>query len=113
MSRSRLIKGTACLKRTEAHRFLTPLIGAMATLFCSASALAQCAMCRASLANSRGDSELIEGLRQGSVLLLAVPLAIAATLLLRLKRAANQGNAPALQTSVRGESVGGTRAEHL
>ena len=54
----------------------------------AASAFAQCAMCRAALLNSRGGAELIEGLRQGIVLLLAIPLLITATVLIRLKRAA-------------------------
>lgn len=53
----------------------------------SAVAFAQCAMCRASLLHSQGGAELIAGLRQGVLLLLAVPLVISAIVLLGIYRA--------------------------
>ena len=70
---------------TQAFRFLLAMLGAIGLPI---SAAAQCAMCRASLLNSQGGAELIEGLRQGIVLLLAIPLLITATVLIRLQRAA-------------------------
>jgi hypothetical protein len=71
---------------TGRRRFIWWLPAAL-TLFPSSMALAQCAMCRASLLNSEGGAELIAGLRQGVVLLLAAPLVIAAVVLIGLRRA--------------------------
>jgi hypothetical protein len=82
---------------TQALRFMAVLLAAFALLFSAASALAQCAMCRASLLHSQGGAELIEGLRQGIVLLLAIPLIIAASVLIRLQRAARASGEPATQ----------------
>ena len=47
---------------------------------------ALCAMCQATLAGSPDAAALIEGLRQGIFLLLAIPLLIAAAFWMRLKR---------------------------
>ena len=81
------------------------LLAALALPLSTMSALAQCAMCRASLLHSQGAVELIEGLRQGIVLLLAIPLIIAAIVLIRLKRAARASNESATQQRMRnGES---------
>jgi hypothetical protein len=82
---------------TPACRFRVVLFTAFALLFSTTPAFAQCAMCRASLLHSQGGAELIEGLRQGIVLLLAIPLIIAASVLIRLKRAARARAAPATQ----------------
>jgi hypothetical protein len=68
-------------------RFLGATLAAVAQPFFALSAFAQCSMCRASLLNSQGGADLIEGLRQGIILLLAIPLLIAATVLIRWKRA--------------------------
>ena len=77
---------------TQARRFLVVLLAALALPISTTPAFAQCAMCRASLLHSQGGAELIEGLRQGIVLLLAIPLIIVAIVLIRLRRAA-QANA--------------------
>ena len=61
------------------------------------SVFAQCAMCRASLLHSQGVAELLAGLRQGIVLLLAMPLVIAAMVVLRLRRAARERAKPATE----------------
>jgi hypothetical protein len=70
---------------TQTSRFLLAMLGAIGLPIAAA---AQCAMCRASLLNSQGGTELIEGLRQGIFLLLAIPLLITATALIRLKQLA-------------------------
>jgi hypothetical protein len=82
---------------SRARGFLGVLLVPLALLPFTAPAWAQCAMCRASLLHSQGGAELIEGLRQGIVLLLAIPLVIAASVLIRLKRAARTIAAPAPQ----------------
>jgi len=69
---------------TQTLRFLLAMCGIVVLPI---SAAAQCAMCRAALLNSQGGAELIAGLRQGIFLLLAIPLLITATVLIRLKRA--------------------------
>jgi len=82
---------------TQARRFTVVLLTALGLLFSTTSVFAQCAMCRASLLHSQGGTELIEGLRQGIVLLLAIPLIIAASILIRLQRAARARAEPATQ----------------
>jgi hypothetical protein len=69
-------------------RFLRATFAALVVPVSAASAFGQCAMCRAALLNSRDGAALIEGLRQGIVLLLAIPLLITAAVLIRLRRAA-------------------------
>lgn len=69
-------------------QFLRAALAVLGVPVSAASAFAQCAMCRTALLNSPGAANLIEGLRQGIVLLLAIPLLITATVLIRLKRAA-------------------------
>jgi hypothetical protein len=78
------------VQMTQPFRFLLATLGAVVL---PVSVAAQCAMCRASLLNSQGGAELIEGLRQGIFLLLAIPLAITAAVLIRLKQAARMRDA--------------------
>jgi hypothetical protein len=90
---------------TRPHRFSSVLLAALAAPLFATLTHAQCAMCRASLLNSQGGAELIEGLRQGIILLLAIPLIIAASVLIRLKRAARVSDGSATQQKMQdGES---------
>ena len=50
-------------------------------------ASAQCSMCRATLLTSKEGQALIGGLRQGTVLLLAVPFVIVTWIAMRVRRA--------------------------
>ena len=82
---------------TQACRLPLAMLAALALPISTMSAFAQCAMCRASLLHSQGGTELMEGLRQGVVVLLAMPLIIAALVLIRLQRAAKASAEPATQ----------------
>lgn len=76
----------------RSFRFGPAVLAAIVLPLAQASAFAQCAMCRAALLGSREGAALIAGLRQGIVLLLAIPLIITALVLIRIKRAARQGD---------------------
>ena len=97
---------------TQARRFLVPLLAALAPPLFPLSAWAQCAMCRASLLNSQGGGELLEGLRQGVIFLLAIPLIIAAMVLIRLQRASGASAESAGQPGLRSRESGGCGAFH-
>jgi hypothetical protein len=71
----------------------TWLLGLLAApgLLSNATPAIACAMCRATLLNEQGGGDLLGGLRQGVLLLLAVPLLIVGTMILHWKRAAKAG----------------------
>lgn len=75
-------------------------LAAASLLFTAMPGFALCAMCRANLLNSPGTAALIEGLRQGIFLLLAIPALIAAVVWMRLKRAPDSREHSAAQQSI-------------
>jgi hypothetical protein len=72
---------------TTLQQFAVRALGVLVFLCSSGAALAQCEMCKQTLANAEGGARMIAGINTGILFLLAAPFAIGMMIALALYRA--------------------------